>query len=371
MSTSRTLPSAPRVAATWIEKQGYNDWKSKYLRDAAKNVVFHFSSQAVADLWEHELTGQISDGMWENTPDTGWEFWVSVPIQVGGHTSLSGDVPYNVKTGFAFDKLLPIVGEEMLATMQKSDPSATMGTLLRAIKEIQKALRAARSGKPVQPPGAGAGSQEGPGSALPDAREQLAVHALCWRVVFNVLGLPVKAQDVQAEAFLFASSGSRAGKYHYFAVVRQPRGYAAMSAYGKISGTPKPVVLGQNLDLSTAKDLLSSKARAKMRSGYDPLVLEGTRLNLDAVTGQVRRVASSTAQLTVGRGGLTWDSARKQFSIDASQIRAPFRDVQIFNPVTGNTALFAKSRKWVDREGDVTHWTLEGPRGTTLLIWND
>jgi hypothetical protein len=120
------------------------DWRQKgnFLREQAKHYTLTFRNKAQEALWNEELTGQISDGMWENTPNTGYEFWGAVKTAVGGSTSLRpSEVPYGVKATFGFAKLTGYVGDRMLEIIRKYEPEATEKTLNAYLTEIGEALR--------------------------------------------------------------------------------------------------------------------------------------------------------------------------------------------------------------------------------------
>lgn len=72
-------------------------------------ITFKTRSQAV--IFENEIKGQISDGMWENTPGTDWRTWCFMEVHVGEQTGRSCQVR---KDGFALHKLIEYVGERMI-----------------------------------------------------------------------------------------------------------------------------------------------------------------------------------------------------------------------------------------------------------------
>jgi len=81
----------------------------------AKGTIFLPSYPALA-LWDHELTGQISDGYWENsTPHNHWQFWTSIDSKLGTpEVKITGGRP--VKTGYGITNkdLLDVVGDRMI-----------------------------------------------------------------------------------------------------------------------------------------------------------------------------------------------------------------------------------------------------------------
>ena len=313
------------LAEEGLKKRAWGDYRDNVRAEAAKNCIFHFSTPGCMALWP-ELMGQISDGAWENTPGTGWVFWAYIPTRVDGQTHISGSVPMGlVKTGFNFGMLVDIVGDQWLEAVQKVEPTATMATVIKYMKEIKDAMKRLRTtqtpvgvlpppppskAKPLPAPAPSAPSQapSTPGTSpsapapagtipLPDEITQVHAHLLMVRSCFDEAEIsPISLREIVAESFLYASSGGRAGQFHYFCIIRDggtsgmdPR-YAACSAYGKFGNrTPKGVVLGKNLQLEDAKKLVKGKARTKMSSGYQPTSLEGIRWSMDVITGVVKR----------------------------------------------------------------------------------
>ena len=97
-----------------------------------------FRTRAQVALWQEELTGQISDGMWENDPRSCWRQWCAADVAVG----TPGTVGYAPKRGFAFAKLIPIIGDRMVEIGRSVEgPSYDEACLRRDLKEISKAIR--------------------------------------------------------------------------------------------------------------------------------------------------------------------------------------------------------------------------------------
>ena len=61
-----------------------------------------FSSRTQGAIFQNEIKGQISDGMWENSPGTDWETWCDTEVLVGANTGRRG---YVRKAGFALERL--------------------------------------------------------------------------------------------------------------------------------------------------------------------------------------------------------------------------------------------------------------------------
>lgn len=74
-------------------------------------------NEAQKALFEQELSGQISDGAWENLPGNHWEQWSGVTVEVGENV---GRNFYATKDNYNFTRkdLLDIVGDRMLRYAQ-------------------------------------------------------------------------------------------------------------------------------------------------------------------------------------------------------------------------------------------------------------
>lgn len=77
--------------------------------------VINFRNNVQAALFTAELSGQISDGMWENTrPHDHWKSWCSADVQV--NPTNVGVNFYSPKNNYNFSSkmLLDIVGQRMI-----------------------------------------------------------------------------------------------------------------------------------------------------------------------------------------------------------------------------------------------------------------
>lgn len=74
-----------------------------------------FATKTQAAIWQHELTGQISDGMWENTRNTSWKEWCSAEVEVGEDIGREGFYPQKDNFNFANKQLVEIIGDRMIA----------------------------------------------------------------------------------------------------------------------------------------------------------------------------------------------------------------------------------------------------------------
>ena len=74
-----------------------------------KTITFRSVTQAM--LFEAEIKGQISDGMWENCSNSCWEIWCDATPVVGDDI---GRDFYVGKTGFGLHALVPVIGDQMI-----------------------------------------------------------------------------------------------------------------------------------------------------------------------------------------------------------------------------------------------------------------
>lgn len=217
--------------------------------ELSQGAVFTFKSQAMKDLWDEELRGQITDGHWENQVTTADLFWYDVPTKVGGSTSLKGKIPNGAHKNFNFaDKpLLDAVGDRMLEIVRKHEKEATMDDLVAMLKEITKAVRAAKK-DPMR-------SGETAGSTLDDLRKEVA-----WKAGVK------KAVDPRFEQYMIGDVQGRYGKFHYFCVFKDPASgeYIGLSAYGKEGKRPKSVVIAKGDEDDVTKKV-KKKVNAKSR----------------------------------------------------------------------------------------------------------
>lgn len=83
----------------------------------SKNII-HFGTKEAAALFEHEIMGQLSDGMWENTrPLDHWRFWHDSEIIVDGKVGYER-LSYKyviIKNNYNISALKQYVGDRMQA----------------------------------------------------------------------------------------------------------------------------------------------------------------------------------------------------------------------------------------------------------------
>jgi len=95
-------------------------------------------------LWEQELSGQISDGRWENSsPHSHWEPWCDATIVVDpehvGRNFYARRESYN----FSSKELLDIVGDRMLRYVQvlTGDASYDMARMRADLNDLKKVIK--------------------------------------------------------------------------------------------------------------------------------------------------------------------------------------------------------------------------------------
>lgn len=60
---------------------------NKYINKDKVSTIITFRTQQLYDLWVNEFSGQISDGMWENSRGTDW-LWKNVWVRLGNETKV-------------------------------------------------------------------------------------------------------------------------------------------------------------------------------------------------------------------------------------------------------------------------------------------
>jgi len=76
-----------------------------------------FRTVAQASMFEKELFGQFSDGMWENTqPHDHWKFWSNLSVNVGENVGVIADA-WCMKKNYGINRtdLLECVGDRMMS----------------------------------------------------------------------------------------------------------------------------------------------------------------------------------------------------------------------------------------------------------------
>lgn len=106
--------------------------------------VLTVRNQAQKILFDEEMSGQISDGMWENTrPYDHWEPWCDAEVVVGenvGRNFYARKDNYNLTN----KDLLDIVGDRMLESVQKVQPDYTWTDMIADLKDLKTIMKIQR-----------------------------------------------------------------------------------------------------------------------------------------------------------------------------------------------------------------------------------
>lgn len=113
--------------------------KDKYAfeKTTGKQATLYFPTAEAAAVWKADVVGQISDGMWENTVNSGWVFWVNANVAVDpGVNRVDGFIPGHVKRNFAFTRLMGYIGDEICATIHQLRPELVDAQLQKRAREV-------------------------------------------------------------------------------------------------------------------------------------------------------------------------------------------------------------------------------------------
>lgn len=108
--------------------------------------VFSVRNQAQKILFDEEMSGQISDGAWENTaPYDHWEVWCSAEVVVDPDNV--GRNFYAKKDNYNLNRkdLLDIVGDRMLESVRKVQPDYTWDDMVADLKDLKTIMKIQRS----------------------------------------------------------------------------------------------------------------------------------------------------------------------------------------------------------------------------------
>lgn len=101
-------PDKPAIVGTPYAERDY----SSYCYRSGHVLVFHNLVERA--LFENEICGQISDGMWENTqPLNHWEAWAEAKVLVDPTGKLVGRNFYARKDNYRLSALIEYVGDRM------------------------------------------------------------------------------------------------------------------------------------------------------------------------------------------------------------------------------------------------------------------
>ena len=77
------------------------------------HTIITFRNQQLLDLWVNEMSGQISDGMWENSSNTEW-LWRNVLLRLGEKTKVESIAPVGRRSFGMSSELWSCVGDRIL-----------------------------------------------------------------------------------------------------------------------------------------------------------------------------------------------------------------------------------------------------------------
>lgn len=77
------------------------------------HTIITFRNQQLLDLWVNEMSGQISDGMWENSRNTEW-LWRDVLLRLGEETKVESIAPVGRRSFGMSSELWSCVGDRIL-----------------------------------------------------------------------------------------------------------------------------------------------------------------------------------------------------------------------------------------------------------------
>lgn len=76
-------------------------------------TIITFRNQQLLDLWVNEMSGQISDGMWENSRNTEW-LWRNVLLRGGEETKVETIAPVGRRSFGMSSELWSVIGDRIL-----------------------------------------------------------------------------------------------------------------------------------------------------------------------------------------------------------------------------------------------------------------
>jgi len=111
--------------------------------DAKKATTkIYFADQKLLNLWENEISGQLSDGAWENTPKTEW-LWRDSVVLKGSKNEIVIDSSVRIgKQNYGWKQLLDI--PEIKQRMIVGNGFANEGELKRALSIMTTMIKQPR-----------------------------------------------------------------------------------------------------------------------------------------------------------------------------------------------------------------------------------
>lgn len=106
-------------------------------------TIITFTDPIEKALFDEEISGQLSDGYWENTRNTDW-LW-GAETKLGDKDSITVTPSYTVgKTSYGFSKVVEYVGDRMVEIGKKFDPDYNEKKLRKNLKNIGRIIKMAR-----------------------------------------------------------------------------------------------------------------------------------------------------------------------------------------------------------------------------------
>lgn len=100
-------------------------------RNRTVGATMTLPSRTAIALWVGEISGQISDGTWENSrPHNHWQFWSDVDVEFGPVARVLGDTGWCVKNAYALLRLPQMKFED--GTYILRDRMLRMGRMAKA-----------------------------------------------------------------------------------------------------------------------------------------------------------------------------------------------------------------------------------------------
>jgi len=127
-------------AQTEMEEAGYGHYiPESFPNHLGENGTIRVRTQAQKRLLEDELKGQISDGKWENSSNTGWAQWTSAKVVVDPKNV--GRNFHAIKDNFQLNAkdLLDVVGDRMIENVREKTGNTAYNE--RQLNEDLKDLR--------------------------------------------------------------------------------------------------------------------------------------------------------------------------------------------------------------------------------------
>jgi hypothetical protein len=119
-----------------------------YMANKNQTGTMTLPSRTAVAVWNNELCGQISDGMWENSgPRDHWKFWCDLDVVFGDTAGIVKTSGMCRKTSYNFAGLYDIVGDRMLAYGRMAKAGAELVSQFSAASYMPETLEEFRECK--------------------------------------------------------------------------------------------------------------------------------------------------------------------------------------------------------------------------------